>query len=834
MLLRRVLFSVLLFVVSGFASGGKLSGKGTVENPWQIADYEDLKAVGSGAYLFSGHYVLTADIDALSSTQENCADDGCKGFTPWAVNEDFTGSLDGQNHSINHLYIWEPSKGYVGFVSNLKGSVSNLKFDDLKVMGNLQYSDHVGGVAGCISGSGRISNVHVTKGFIHGFRYVGGVVGRASSTNEAPVEFSLENVSYQGKVVGKRDVGGVVGFLRGNAKNAVSNVNLYVKMDNAGGIAGRMVASHGGSCSVIQSRSRVVFHALDWNINNVGGITGHAEKCTLRQDNADVDFAVVDPLNHYPMNSNVGGLIGISDSSEVYFSFAQGNVNGRETVDGLVGSNSGDLAYSYFMGSVNGKSVINQPEEILGQSFNMPPVAAPTAAEKRPESPVVNVVAGGDRDLIGQWLNWAVYNKDRDSIYFAYRAGYVQQTDTIWGPSSYMAVPNKIEISSIEDLKKIGHDDAYPLSASYELTADIDGLDSVFAPIGDSLDPFMGTFNGNGHTISNLKIDEPKQSFVGLFGVVNYGTIENLKLYKANVNGASAVGALAGIAKDSKIHDVMSIDGFVSGVDSVGGLAGVLGWSGEDDGLVYQIASTGMVSGRNSVGGIAGNITFVDLQNAFAISTVKGEKNVGGLFGVNNGNSQWINVQTSYFAGIVEADNERGIIGYEDESRDSLCYFNRDLVKDENVSGLSTNEMVLKSSFEGFDFGFVWDIQEGVSYPYLKGMDPVLPGTMGEKVDLDMSSVASSESVADEVVEDGKMTALRNGDVAILMFDIPRDGDVSFSIVDVDGHDVLQKDVGRLSAGSHVSPIDLNGLTQERLIAVLSLDGESMKKTLLK
>lgn len=834
MLLRRVLFFVLLFVVAGFASGGKLSGKGTVENPWQIADYEDLKAVGSGAYLFSGHYVLVADIDASSSAQENCADDGCRGFVPWAVNENFTGSLDGQNYSINHLYIWEPSKGYVGFISNLNGSVSNLKFDDLKVMGSLQYSDHIGGVAGRISGKGRISNVHVTNGFVHGFRYVGGVAGLVSSTAEDSVDHSLDNVSYQGKVVGKRDVGGVVGFLRGNAKNAVSNVNLYVKMDNAGGIVGRMVASRGSSCSVNQSRSRVVFHALDWNIDNVGGIAGHAEKCTLRQDNADVDFAVVDPLNHYPMNSNIGGLIGISDSSEVYFSFAQGNVNGRETVDGLVGSNSGDLAYSYFMGSVNGKSVVNQPEEILGQSFNMPPVAAPTAAEKKTESPVVNVVAGGDRDLIGQWLNWAVYNKDRDSIYFPYRAGYVLESDTIWGPSSYMAVPNKIEISSFEDLKKIGHDDAYPLSASYELTADIDGMDSAFAPIGDSLEPFMGTFNGNGHTISNLKIDEPKQSFVGLFGVVNYGTIENLKLYKANVNGASAVGALAGIAKDSKIHDVMSIDGFVSGVDSVGGLAGVLGWSGEDDGLVYQIASTGKVSGRNSVGGIAGNITFVDLQNAFAISAVKGVKNVGGLFGVNNGYSQWINVQTSYFAGTVEADNERGIIGYEDESRDSLCYFNRDLVKDENISGLSTNEMVLKSSFEGFDFSFVWEIQEGVSYPYLKGMDPVLPGAMGEKVDLDMSSVASSETAVDEVVEDGKMTALRNGDVAILMFDIPRDGDVSFSIVDGDGHDILQKDVGRLSAGSHVSPIDLNGLTQERLIAVLSLDGESMKKTLLK
>ena len=44
-----------------------------------------------------------------------------------------------------------------------------------------------------------------------------------------------------------------------------------------------------------------------------------------------------------------------------------------------------------------------------------------------------------------------------------------------------MAIPNRIEISSYEELKKIGNDIAYPLVANYELTKDIDAIEGLYA-----------------------------------------------------------------------------------------------------------------------------------------------------------------------------------------------------------------------------------------------------------------------------------------------------------------------------------------------------------------
>ena len=50
---------------------------------------------------------------------------------------------------------------------------------------------------------------------------------------------------------------------------------------------------------------------------------------------------------------------------------------------------------------------------------------------------------------------------------------------------------------------------AYPIDGKYELSADIDMSNVEFNAIGggETPAPFLGTFNGNGYTISNLKIE---------------------------------------------------------------------------------------------------------------------------------------------------------------------------------------------------------------------------------------------------------------------------------------------------------------------------------------
>ena len=94
----------------------------------------------------------------------------------------------------------------------------------------------------------------------------------------------------------------------------------------------------------------------------------------------------------------------------------------------------------------------------------------------------------------------------------------------------------------------------------YQLTDDIDfsGYDTDsddtngnFSPIGYSKsfgdrNYFKGTFDGNGHTISNIEIILPNQDYVGFFGYIDSATIQNLGLENIRVEGNRNVGGLVG------------------------------------------------------------------------------------------------------------------------------------------------------------------------------------------------------------------------------------------------------------------------------------------------
>ncbi|HOH31767.1 MAG TPA: carboxypeptidase regulatory-like domain-containing protein, partial [Candidatus Hydrogenedentes bacterium] len=76
-----------------------------------------------------------------------------------------------------------------------------------------------------------------------------------------------------------------------------------------------------------------------------------------------------------------------------------------------------------------------------------------------------------------------------------------------------------IPLSTIEDLQKIGNDDAFPLNGSYVLTQDMDARATAtwndgagFDPIGEynyfsSSKSFKGTLDGQGHVILGLNIN---------------------------------------------------------------------------------------------------------------------------------------------------------------------------------------------------------------------------------------------------------------------------------------------------------------------------------------
>ena len=86
------------------------------------------------------------------------------------------------------------------------------------------------------------------------------------------------------------------------------------------------------------------------------------------------------------------------------------------------------------------------------------------------------------------------------------------------------------------------------LTADITLPAVADG-ESNWTPMGtdyDPYNPYTGTFDGDGHTITGLTINLPNQWCVGLIGCLG-GKVQNLTLAGAKINGSHYVGGVVGV-----------------------------------------------------------------------------------------------------------------------------------------------------------------------------------------------------------------------------------------------------------------------------------------------
>ena len=127
-----------------------------------------------------------------------------------------------------------------------------------------------------------------------------------------------------------------------------------------------------------------------------------------------------------------------------------------------------------------------------------------------------------------------------------------------------------------------------------------------FKPIGGLDKPFSGTFTGYAFTISNLMINRPEESYIGLFGNAA-GAITGLKLRNANVIGNDYVSLIAATYGYGNYNDGpglknLDIQGSVTGNNYVAGLVG----KGESYTRTQDVIFTGSVTGNNYVAALMG------------------------------------------------------------------------------------------------------------------------------------------------------------------------------------------------------------------------------------
>jgi hypothetical protein len=178
-----------------------------------------------------------------------------------------------------------------------------------------------------------------------------------------------------------------------------------------------------------------------------------------------------------------------------------------------------------------------------------------------------------------------------------------------------------------------------------------------FAPIGTST-PFTGTFDGLGHTISNLMINLTTLN-VGLFGDTGAGAaIRNVGLIGGSVTGGAGTGGLVGNNGIGVPISGSYNTGSVSGAAGTGGLVG-----SSTTGAITDSYATGSVSGAAGTGGLVGSNTDGAISNSYSTGNVDGHggAGVGGLVGSSTSGA----ISNSYATGSVVhgAAGTGGLIG---------------------------------------------------------------------------------------------------------------------------------------------------------------------------
>ena len=218
----------------------------------------------------------------------------------------------------------------------------------------------------------------------------------------------------------------------------------------------------------------------------------------------------------------------------------------------------------------------------------------------------------------------------------------------------------KYHITSADDLKTF----AAMVNSGTDFSGDTIVLDESIAltenpwtPIGNAETKlFKGTFDGDGHKITGLKITSG--SYIGLFGYVGEGAeIKNVNLVGANVFGGKRVGALIGQIKGNATVSNCTVDStsHVTGSDSnTGGLIGeVFGPTTGTitvnlDHLTNHAAVENTADAHSRAAGIIAQVT------RGAIVTISSCKNYGHIT-TNNG----------YAGGIVAAKQGGSKVSFE-------------------------------------------------------------------------------------------------------------------------------------------------------------------------
>lgn len=323
-----------------FAQGGD----GTKANPYLISTVGDMKYMANEP---SAAYRMVADIDMSKDNSD------------WTPVSTFSGSLDGDGHSVDNLSI-STTDSHAGLFGTLdqNATVKNVVFTNPTITFT---SDNQ--FAGVVAGEGiqnSISGIHVFNANIEGGdndSYFGGIIGNAAlyttindcsfhGTVNAPsagrvggivAKTSTSSVvkacASDADITGYAYVGGIAGYITAN--DTISDCHAGGKItaqNNVGGIVGE---SQRGPVSKCLFDGTVSAIQASWNGLSAGGIVGYlASDWSTEQSAAVTGCVSTGTVDADTSDNTVHAIVGWTIANETYY-------------DGETPSTEGGLSLNY-------------------------------------------------------------------------------------------------------------------------------------------------------------------------------------------------------------------------------------------------------------------------------------------------------------------------------------------------------------------------------------------------------------------------------------------------------------------------------------------------------
>ena len=558
------------------------SGSGSQGTPYiiQYPSQLDLLAtrVNGGTNYNGKFFELANDISYAHTTAWDDANSTENNYT--AIGDDshyFQGSFNGRGYTISGIRIYDDNgdgdKGLFGCVGG-NGKVRNVKLADTRITGN----SRVGGVVG--NSTGIIENCHATATVcIHAVQNIsshhGGIVGYASASSNSSILgcTSAAKLTVKDGVSDCFNWGGIVG-VKSSGSSLLNNLAIGVELpsgiDWVGAIAGSSSNNSGiarnffRDCTIGGSAATVGYTYDHSNYSPAGcAEPAYTVSC-------DTGITVTATGSNYASYGYDGLTVYDYGNDHYGITYADVTYYAQDATVTLSGTGSAPVGYQEpFLGyNVNGVP-------FDGNSFEMPAADATVTARWT----VLDFTAGH-----------AGTEADPYIIYFPWQLD--QLAANVNGGTSYSG-----------KFFKLGADVAY----------DPDNLDANgenYTPIGcrngNTYQFFSGTFDGDGHTISGIRINKDEANYYGIFGAISDAVVKNLTVSDAHITAYSYFGGIVGYNSHSTIENCHATESVIisgsSGAIECGGIAG----SNDNSGTIRGCTSAATLSAYCMAGGIAG------------------------------------------------------------------------------------------------------------------------------------------------------------------------------------------------------------------------------------